>query len=89
MHRPDPKTSGSNNPKRLKKRLGRALVGLGLRPNPPLLIRTELRNKVLYRLILFSVILDSDGSSCQRANFNIGASTATTRSWDIYVTQVK
>lgn len=33
------------------------------------------------------MILDSDGSSCQRANFNIGASTATTRSWDIYVTQ--
>lgn len=33
------------------------------------------------------MILDSDGSSCQRASFNIGASTTTTRSWDIYVTQ--
>jgi len=33
------------------------------------------------------MILDSDGSSCQRANFNIGASTATSRAWDIYVTQ--
>ena len=53
------------------------------------LIRTELRTRISLMLILFSVILDSDGSSCQRANFNIGASTATTRSWDIYVTQVK
>lgn len=33
------------------------------------------------------MILDSDGSSCQQVNFNIGASTTTTRSWDIYVTQ--
>ena len=33
------------------------------------------------------MILDSDGTQCQKANFLIGASTTTTRSWDIYVTQ--
>ena len=33
------------------------------------------------------VILDSTGSDCQKINFNIGASTGTTRSWDIFVTQ--
>jgi len=31
--------------------------------------------------------IDSDGSRCQVANFNIGSSTTTSRSWDIYVTQ--
>jgi len=38
-------------------------------------------------LIIFTVILDSDGSNCQTATFNIGASTSTSRSWDIVVTQ--
>jgi len=33
------------------------------------------------------MILDSDGSSCQRVSVNLGTSTSTTRSWDIYVTQ--
>ena len=33
------------------------------------------------------MVLDSNGSGCQTVNFNIGASTTTTRSWDIYVTQ--
>ena len=33
------------------------------------------------------MVLDSDGIACQRVNFNIGASTTSTRSWDIYVTQ--
>ena len=33
------------------------------------------------------MILDSTGSACHNINFNIGASTGTTRSWDIYVTQ--
>eukprot|EP00093_Oithona_nana_P001312 01312.XXX_3226_2112_1 [CDS] Oithona nana genome sequencing. len=33
------------------------------------------------------MILDSDGSSCQRVSVNLGTSTTTTRSWDIYVTQ--
>lgn len=33
------------------------------------------------------MIIDSSGSQCQEVNFHIGASTSTTRSWDIYVTQ--
>lgn len=33
------------------------------------------------------MIIDSDGSSCQVANFLIGTSTTTTRSWNIRVTQ--
>ena len=33
------------------------------------------------------MIIDSNGMDCQRANFYIGSSTTTTRSWDIYVTQ--
>ena len=33
------------------------------------------------------VVLDSTGTDCQTVNFNIGASTTTTRQWDIYVTQ--
>ena len=33
------------------------------------------------------MILDNDGVQCQTVNIDIGASTATTRSWDIYVTQ--
>ena len=33
------------------------------------------------------MIVDTTGLDCQRVNFNIGASTATSRSWDIYVTQ--
>ena len=33
------------------------------------------------------MVLDSDGIACQKVNFNIGASTTSTRSWDIYVTQ--
>ena len=33
------------------------------------------------------MILDSAGTECQTVNFNIGASTTTTRSWDIYVKQ--
>ena len=33
------------------------------------------------------MILDSQGTQCQRVNINVGASTTTTRSWDIYVTQ--
>ena len=38
-------------------------------------------------LLYFVVILDSNGMDCQRANFYIGSTTTTTRSWDIYVTQ--
>ena len=34
-----------------------------------------------------TVILDSQGTQCHRVNINVGASTTTTRSWDIYVTQ--
>ena len=34
-----------------------------------------------------SVILDSDGTSCQNANFAIGTSTTSTRQWSIRVTQ--
>jgi len=33
------------------------------------------------------MILDSVGTDCQSVNFNIGASTTTTRQWDIYITQ--
>ena len=33
------------------------------------------------------MILDNDGQSCQVANFLIGDSTTTTRSWNIRVTQ--
>jgi len=33
------------------------------------------------------MIVDTTGLDCQRVNFNIGASTTTSRSWDIYVTQ--
>jgi len=33
------------------------------------------------------MIIDSHGTDCQTVNFNIGSSTTTTRSWDIYVTQ--
>jgi len=33
------------------------------------------------------MILDSDGTNCQTANFMIGGSTTTSRVWDIYVTQ--
>ena len=33
------------------------------------------------------MILDTDGVQCNRVNMNIGSSTSTTRSWDIYVTQ--
>ena len=33
------------------------------------------------------MIIDTTGLDCQRVNFNIGASTTTSRSWDIYVTQ--
>ena len=36
---------------------------------------------------MITVILDTDGTQCQKANFLIGSSTTTTRSWDIYVTQ--
>ena len=36
---------------------------------------------------MIPVIIDTNGQDCQRVNFNIGASTTTTRSWDIYVTQ--
>ena len=37
----------------------------------------------------YQVILDSDGASCQSTIIDIGALTTTTRSWDIYVTQVR
>ena len=33
------------------------------------------------------MIIDSTGTDCQTVNFNIGADTTTSRSWDIYVTQ--
>ena len=33
------------------------------------------------------MIIDSNGKECQEVNFHIGASTTTTRQWDIYVTQ--
>ena len=33
------------------------------------------------------MILDSDGVTCQNANFNIGGSTTSTRQWKIRVTQ--
>jgi len=33
------------------------------------------------------MVLDSTGVECQTVNFHIGASTTTSRSWDIYVTQ--
>ena len=33
------------------------------------------------------MIVDSDGSSCQLANFNIATSTTTTRAWTIRITQ--
>jgi len=33
------------------------------------------------------MIIDSNGKDCQEVNFHIGASTTTTRQWDIYVTQ--
>jgi len=33
------------------------------------------------------MVLDSEGSACQTVNFNIGSTTTTTRSWDIFVTQ--
>ena len=33
------------------------------------------------------MILDSAGTECQTVNFNIGSSTTTTRSWDIYIKQ--
>ena len=36
---------------------------------------------------MIAVIIDTTGLDCQRVNFNIGASTTTSRSWDIYVTQ--
>lgn len=36
---------------------------------------------------MIAVIIDTTGLDCQRVNFNIGASTSTSRSWDIYVTQ--
>jgi len=35
----------------------------------------------------YHMIIDSDGVNCQKPQFFIGASTTTTRSWDIYVTQ--
>ena len=35
----------------------------------------------------YHMILDSDGTNCQTANFNIGTSTTTTRQWNIRVTQ--
>lgn len=35
----------------------------------------------------FVVILDSDGVSCQTANFLIGYTTTSTRSWNIRITQ--
>ena len=35
----------------------------------------------------FHMILDTDGIQCNRVNINIGSSTSTTRSWDIYITQ--
>ena len=34
------------------------------------------------------MILDTSGSECQNVNAFVGASTTTTRQWDIYVTQV-
>ena len=38
--------------------------------------------------LIILVIIDSDGSSCQEANFAISStSTTTTRSWTIRVTQ--
>ena len=33
------------------------------------------------------MILDSDGDACQKVNFNIGTTTATTRQWTIQVSQ--
>ena len=33
------------------------------------------------------MILDSTGCDCHKVNFNIGDSTSTSRSWDIYITQ--
>ena len=33
------------------------------------------------------MIVDSDGTSCQEVNFNIGTTSTTTRSWTIRVTQ--
>ena len=41
---------------------------------------------LLFNLLL-SVILDSDGTSCQSASFAIGTSTTSTRQWNIRVTQ--
>jgi len=35
----------------------------------------------------YHMILDTDGSTCQYANFNIGGITSVTRSWDIRVSQ--
>ena len=33
------------------------------------------------------MILDADSTTCQKATFNIGPSTSTSRSWEIKVTQ--
>ena len=33
------------------------------------------------------MILDSDGTQCHEANFNIGTATTSTRAWTIQVTQ--
>ena len=43
----------------------------------------------LVRILIFSfiVILDADSTTCQKATFNIGPSTSTSRSWEIKVTQ--
>jgi len=33
------------------------------------------------------MVMDSNGVECQSVNFNIGSTTTTTRSWDIFITQ--
>ena len=42
---------------------------------------------LLLSVPFFPVILDSDGLSCQMANFQIGTVTTSTRAWNIRVTQ--
>ena len=37
--------------------------------------------------LIFLVILDNEGSTCQTVNFMIGTDSTTTRSWNIRVTQ--